>query len=115
MKKDISTNIPECPFIPAENRVILLMEEGRDKIGSIYIPDTAKDAPLVGRVIAVGPGEWDSVLKEYTPVEAEVGDRVIFSKYAGNEIDWVDDKTYLFLNHSDIIAYIKPEKRNESE
>lgn len=98
-----------CPFEPFTDRLVVLMEAAGEKLTKsslLYVPDTAKDAPLTGRVIAIGP--FDNTLPD-PAVTAKVGDRILFAKYAGSEIDWIDGKTYLFIKHSDVVARVKPE------
>ncbi len=79
-------------------------EEKRTK-GGIIIPDTAKEKPQRGKVVAVGEGR---ILEngQRVPLTVKVGDEVIFGKYAGTEIE-VDDKKYLVMREEDIYAVIK--------
>ncbi len=79
-------------------------EEKRTK-GGIIIPDTAKEKPQRGKVVAVGEGR---ILEngQRVPLTVKVGDEVIFGKYAGTEIE-VDDKKYLVMREEDIYAIIK--------
>lgn len=92
------------PFSPARDWLVVEMEGVRDKTSSgvLYIPDTAKEAPQIGKVLAVGPGKPDD-----PPMVSKVGDRILFAKYAGSEIDWSDGKTYLFVRESDVVSYVK--------
>ncbi|MDL2280406.1 co-chaperone GroES [Selenomonadales bacterium OttesenSCG-928-I06] len=89
---------------PLGDRVVLETIAKEEVTASgIFIPDTAaKEKPQEGKVVAVGAGR---VLEsgQRIPLEVEVGDRVFFSKYAGNEIK-VDDKEYLIINERDILA-----------
>ncbi|OQX88121.1 MAG: co-chaperone GroES [candidate division Zixibacteria bacterium 4484_93] len=91
---------------PLGDRVILkpLKEEEKVK-GGIIIPDTAKDKPQRGKVVAVGPGRLDEEGKRI-PIDVKVGDSVIYSKYAGSEVK-IDDEEYLILHDSDILAIIQ--------
>ncbi|MBC7340558.1 MAG: co-chaperone GroES [Firmicutes bacterium] len=88
---------------PLADRVVVkpLTQEERTK-GGIVLPDTAKDKPQEGEVLAVGPGR---ILDNGTRVEMEVkvGDRVIFSKYSGTEIK-IEGEEYLIMRESDILA-----------
>jgi chaperonin GroES len=88
---------------PLADRVVVkaLTQEERTK-GGIVLPDTAKDKPQEGEVVAVGPGR---ILDNGTRVEMEVavGDRVIFSKYSGTEIK-IEGEEYLIMRESDILA-----------
>ncbi len=65
----------------------------------IYIPDTAKEKPQQGKVIAVGPGKKDE------PMELKVGDEVLYGKYAGTEVT-LEDKKYLIVKQSDVLAVL---------
>ena len=90
---------------PLADRVLVEPEEKREKRkGSIVIPDTAKERPQVGKVIAVGAGRLDENGTRIPP-ELKSGDRVLFEKYSGTEVD-IDDKKYLIMRESDIIAII---------
>ncbi len=91
---------------PLGDRVIVkpIEREERTKSG-IVLPDTAKEKPQEGEVLAVGPGRVGEDGKRI-PMEIEVGDRVIFAKYAGTEYE-VDDEKYLILRESDILAKFK--------
>lgn len=70
----------------------------------IVLPDTAKEKPQEGKVTAVGNGAWKD--GERVPLDVKVGDRVLFSKYAGTEIKY-DGKEYLIMRESDILAVIE--------
>lgn len=93
---------------PLEDRVVVRRIEEQEEVqrGGIIIPDTAKERPQEGEVLAVGPGR---ILENGTrvPMEVKVGDRVIFAKYAGTEVR-LDDKEYLVMRESDILAVIEP-------
>jgi chaperonin GroES len=82
--------------------VVEVFEEEEKTAGGIFLPDTAKKKPQEGRVVAVGPGR---VLQDGTraPMSVKVGDRVIFSKYGGNEVE-VDGKEYTILDQDQIYA-----------
>jgi chaperonin GroES len=82
--------------------VVEVFEEEEKTAGGIFLPDTAKKKPQEGRVVAVGPGR---VLQDGTraPISVKVGDRVIFSKYGGNEVE-VDGKEYTILDEDQIYA-----------
>ena len=90
---------------PLGDRVVIELVETEEKTASgIVLPDTAKEKPQEGKVVAVGTGRvLDS--GERVAVEVAVGDRIIFSKYAGTEIKY-DGKEYLILRESDILAVI---------
>lgn len=89
---------------PLADRVIIkaLPLEEKTKSG-IIMPDTAKEKPQEGEIVAVGPGKIEKA--ERIPMEVKVGDRVIYSKYAGTEVKY-DGQEYLILRESDIQAII---------
>ena len=85
---------------PLSDRVLILPNPADEKTaGGLIIPDTAKENPLAGKVIAVGPGT--SEIK----MEVKVGDQVLYGKYAGQEIN-VDGTDYLIMKQQDILAII---------
>jgi len=85
---------------PLDDRVLVeQVEEEVEKVGSIIIPDTAKEKPRMAKVIAVGT---DEDLQEHI----KEGDTVIYSKYSGDEIK-IDDKEYLIVQRGDILAIVK--------
>jgi len=93
-------------IVPLQDRVLVrrLEEEEKTK-GGIIIPDTAKEKPVEGKVIAVGKGR----VKEdgtVTPLEVKAGDKVLFSKYAGTEIN-IDGEEHLMMREDDILGIIK--------
>ncbi|MGI5901765.1 MAG: co-chaperone GroES [Desulfitobacteriia bacterium] len=89
---------------PLADRVIVKALPSEEKTkGGIIMPDTAKEKPQEGEIIAVGPGKIEK--GERIPLEVKVGDRVIYSKYAGTEIKY-DGEEYLILRESDIQAII---------
>lgn len=92
---------------PLGDRVVVkpLEEEERTK-GGIVLPDTAKEKPQRGEVLAVGPGEWDEDGKRRIALDVNPGDRVIFAKYAGTEYK-LDDEEVLILRQSDILAVVE--------
>lgn len=85
---------------PLADRVLIEPKEAETKTASgIYIPDTAKEKPQQGKVIAVGPGKKDE------PMEVKVGEEVLYGKYAGTEVT-IEDKKYLIVKQSDILAVL---------
>ena len=85
---------------PLADRVLIEPKEAETKTASgIYIPDTAKEKPQQGTVLAAGPGKKDE------PMEVKVGDQVLYGKYAGTEVT-VEDKKYLIVKQSDILAIL---------
>ena len=91
---------------PLHDRLIVkrLEEEERTK-GGIIIPDTAKEKPIEGRVIAVGDGKTKEDGKKI-PMEIKKGDRVLFAKYAGTEVK-IDGEEHLMMKEDDILAIIE--------
>jgi chaperonin GroES len=88
---------------PLADRVLVKPVEKEEKTKSgIYLPDTAKEKPQEGEIIAVGPGKLTDD-GERIPMDLKVGDRVIYSKYGGTEIK-VDDEDLIILRESDILA-----------
>ena len=85
---------------PLADRVLIEPDPAEEKTaGGLYIPDTAKEKPLAGKVIAVGPGTSD------VKMEVKVGDQVLYGKYAGTEIT-IDGKDLLIMKQGDILAII---------
>lgn len=91
---------------PLNDRVLVLrVEEEQKTAGGIIIPDTAKEKPQEGKVVAAGPGKMGDDGKR-TPLEVKEGDRVLFSKYAGTDIK-IDGVEHTFMKESDILAVFK--------
>ena len=91
---------------PLHDRVLLKrVEMGEQKKGGIIIPDTAKEKPMEGKVIAVGAGRVEKDGKRI-PLEVKKGDRVLFGKYAGTEIK-IDDVEHVILREDEVLGIIK--------
>ena len=91
---------------PLNDRVVVLrVEEEQKSAGGIIIPDTAKEKPIEGKIIAAGPGKMGEDGKR-VPLEIKVGDRILFSNYAGTEIN-IDDVEHLFMKEEDILGVIE--------
>jgi chaperonin GroES len=86
---------------PLGDRVIVKPSEEEKTAGGIYLPDTAKERPQWGEVVAVGPGRFEEGKR--IAVDVKAGDKVIYSKYGGTEVK-VDGVDYLILRESDILA-----------
>ncbi|NLU40596.1 MAG: co-chaperone GroES [Firmicutes bacterium] len=87
---------------PLADRVVVKpIEREETTKGGIVIPDTAKERPQEGEVVAVGPGKFEDGKR--IPMEVKVGDRVLFAKYGGTEVK-IDGEEYLVLRESDILA-----------
>jgi len=90
---------------PLGDRLIVeALEEEETTASGIVLPDTAKEKPQRGRVLAVGPGGRDED-GEYIPMDVEVGDEIIYSKYGGTEVKIGTDE-YLILRESDVLAKV---------
>ncbi|HOJ38439.1 MAG TPA: co-chaperone GroES [Ignavibacteriales bacterium] len=95
----------ELKIRPLGDRVIVEPKEAEEKTASgIILPDTAKEKPVEGTVVAVSQGKRNDK-GELIPLEVKVGDRVLYGKYAGNEIK-IDGKEYLIMRESDIYAIL---------
>jgi chaperonin GroES len=81
------------------------IEEKEQRRGNIIIPDTAKEKPMEGKVVAVGSGKVDEDGKR-RPLEVKVGDRVLFGKYAGTEIK-IDDKEHVIIREDEVLGIIQ--------
>lgn len=90
---------------PLGDRVLIkALEEGETRRGGIIIPDTAKEKPQEGEVIAVGPGKTDDSGKR-VPMEVKTGDKILYGKYSGTEVK-IDDVEYLILHQEDILGIV---------
>ena len=92
-------------FRPLHDRVVVKRLEGEEKTkGGIIIPDTAKEKPQEGRIIAVGPGGRDETGK-LTPLDVKAGDRILFGKWSGTEVK-IGDEELLIMKESDILGIV---------
>ncbi len=91
---------------PLADRILVKREEPSETVrGGIIIPDTAKEKPQEGRVVAVGPGKVDENGKR-VPMEVKKGDRILMGKYAGTEVK-IDGEEHLILREDDVLAVIE--------
>jgi chaperonin GroES len=89
---------------PLHDRVIVQrLEEGEQKIGGIIIPDTAKEKPQQGKVIAAGLGKREK--SERVPLDVKEGDTILFGKYSGQEIK-IDGNEYLIMREDEVLAVV---------
>ena len=89
---------------PLADRVAIRpLEETEQMRGGLYIPDTAKEKPQQGEIIAAGPGRIEK--GERVPMELKVGDKVLYGKYSGTEVT-IEDDTFLIIKESDVLAKI---------
>lgn len=90
---------------PLHDRVIVLREEEEQKsTGGIIIPDTAKEKPQRGKVIAAGPGKFNKDGKRI-PMDVKAGDRIFFAKYSGTDIK-IDGVEHVFMREDDILSIV---------
>lgn len=93
-------------FRPLHDRVVVSrVEEDTKTAGGIIIPDTAKEKPMQGEVVAVGPGARDETGK-VVPLDLKAGDRVLFGKWSGTEVT-IDGKELLIMKESDIMGVLE--------
>jgi len=83
--------------------MVKALEETEQMRGGLFIPDTAKEKPQQGEIIAVGPGRYEKNVR--VPMELKTGDRVLYGKYSGSEVT-IDNEQYLILRESDVLAVI---------
>ncbi len=92
---------------PLADRVIVEpLDREETTAGGILLPETAKEKPQEGRILAAGPGRWDEDGKKRVPLEVSVNDRVVYAKYSGTEIK-LGDKKLLILGEKDILAVVE--------
>ena len=107
-KTSIQTNTG-VPIRPLSDRVVIkplsAEEAGTRTLSGIIIPDTSKEKPEQGKVVAVGPGKWDEDGEKRIPVSVKIGDKVMFSKYGYSEVK-VNGVEYFIVNESDILAVL---------
>ena len=87
----------------ADRVVVKALEETEQMRGGLYIPDTAKEKPQQGEVVAVGPGRFEK--EQRVPMELKVGNKVLYGKYSGTEVT-VDGEQYLILKEADVLAVL---------
>ena len=88
----------------ADRVVVQALEDTEQMRGGLYIPDTAKEKPMQGTIVAVGPGKLSDENERIAP-DVEVGQTVLYGKYSGTEVS-VDGEDFLILRESDILAII---------
>ena len=98
--------VPDMKIRPLQDRIIVKRVEGEEKSkGGIIIPDTAKEKPQEGKVIAVGKGKVTEDGK-LQPMDVKKGDRVLFSKYAGTEVN-IDGEEHLIIREDDVLGVLE--------
>ena len=99
---------------PLHDRLIVRrLEESEQKIGGIIIPDTAKEKPQQGTVIAAGNGKVNDDRKRI-PLDVKAGDRILFGKYAGQEIT-LDGEEYFIMKEDDVLAVIEDKAKKKTK
>jgi chaperonin GroES len=89
---------------PLSDRVVVrALEETEQMRGGLFIPDTAKEKPQQGEIVAVGPGKYED--GKLIPMTVKIGDKVLYGKYSGTEVK-LDDDDFLILRESDVLAVI---------
>jgi len=87
----------------ADRVVVKALDDGEQMRGGLYIPDTAKEKPQQGEIIAVGPGRFEK--DKRVPMDVKVGNKVLYAKYSGSEVT-IDGEQLLILRESDVLAVI---------
>ena len=95
------TNSSVSPL--ADRVVVRALEETEQMRGGLFIPDTAKEKPMQGEVLAVGPGRFEK--DKRVPMELKVGDKVLYGKYSGTEVT-IDNEPLLILREADVLAVV---------
>ena len=97
-------NVTTVSVSPLADRVVVRSLEGHEQTrGGLFIPDTAKEKPQEGEILAVGPGRFEDGSR--VPMDVKVGDKVLFGKYSGTEVV-VDGESLLILRESDVLAVL---------
>jgi chaperonin GroES len=97
-------------FRPLHDRLLVRrMEEDDRTAGGIIIPDTAKEKPIMGEVLSIGPGARDET-GEIVPLDVKVGDRIVFGKYAGTEVK-LDGEDLVILKEADVFGILEGTER----
>ncbi|MBI2407988.1 MAG: co-chaperone GroES [Gemmatimonadetes bacterium] len=100
----MAAKTPGSKVAPLADRVVIkAIEEAEQMRGGLYIPDTAKEKPQQGEIIAVGPGRYED--GKLIPMGVKVGDKVLYGKYSGTEVT-IDSENYLILRESDVLAIV---------
>ncbi len=101
----MATTATAVKIRPLHDRVIVLrLEEGEQKVGGIIIPDTAKEKPQQGKVIAVGKGKVEKDGK-VTPLDVKAGDKILFGKWSGTEVK-LEGEDLIIMKESDILGVV---------
>jgi len=91
---------------PLDDRVVIKPSQAQDKTaGGIFLPDTAKEKPQIGKIVWVGPGKVQDDGKR-TPVSVKKGDEVVYGKYMGNEVE-LDGQKYVIIREGDLLGVLE--------
>jgi len=101
MVREVASKTKLKIFPLADRVVIRPLEETETMKGGLYIPDTAKEKPIQGEIVAVGPGRREK--HELVPMELKVGDRVIYGKYSGTQVE-LDGEELIVIKEADVLA-----------
>ncbi|HEX2498506.1 MAG TPA: co-chaperone GroES [Actinomycetes bacterium] len=103
----MTTTATKVAIKPLEDRVVVQPLDAEQTTASgLVIPDTAKEKPQEGRVLAIGPGRWDDDGEKRIPLDVQVGDIVLYSKYGGTEVKY-NNEEYLVLSARDLLAIVE--------
>jgi chaperonin GroES len=101
-----NVTVSATKLAPLADRVIIrAMDEADQRRGGLFIPDTAKEKPQQGEIVAAGPGKFDETGARRIPMDCKVGDRVLYGKYSGTEVT-IDGEQLLILRESDVLAIV---------
>src|ERR1700752_4469627 len=101
----VNATTARLKVFPLADRVAIRpMEETEQRKGGLYIPDTAKEKPIQGEVIAVGAGRMEK--GQRVPMELKVGDRVVYGKYVGSQVE-LEEEEIILIKESDVIAKLR--------
>ena len=101
------TTATKVSIKPLEDRIVVQANEAETTTASgLVIPDTAKEKPQEGEVLAVGPGRYDDEGEKRIPLDVKIGDTVLYSKYGGTEVKY-SGQEYLILSARDVLAVIE--------
>ena len=101
MPKNVTISVKVAPL--ADRVVVRALDEADQMRGGLYIPDTAKEKPQQGEIIAAGPGRFEK--DKRIPMDVKVGDKVLYGKYTGTEVT-IDGESLLIIRESDVLAII---------
>ena len=99
-----SQQVTSTTVTPLADRIVVrALSPGEQTRGGLFIPDTAKEKPQEGEVVAVGPGRFEKGTR--VPMDVKVGDKVLYGKYTGTEVT-IDNEQFLILRESDALAIV---------